>query len=88
VVGMITDLMLEARVDRLLVFDESGCLVGVISLADLVREADRERGISDRGVTRAEVGKVLATLSNVGRGPRFTQPNLPVGRIARSERAS
>lgn len=52
-------IMQEARVRRLPVVDESERLVGVISLADLACEAEREGG----AITKAEIGKILATLS-------------------------
>jgi CBS domain-containing protein len=52
-------IMQEARVRRLPVVDESERLIGVISLADLACEAERERG----AISKAEVGKILATLS-------------------------
>jgi CBS domain-containing protein len=52
-------IMQEARVRRLPIVNESEQLVGVISLADLAREAERERG----SISKAEIGKILATLS-------------------------
>lgn len=48
----------ETRVRRLPVVDESERLLGVIPLADLACEAERERG----SITRAEIGKILVTL--------------------------
>ena len=51
-------IMQEARVRRLPVVDESERLLGVISLADLAREAERERG----SISKAEIGKILASL--------------------------
>jgi CBS domain-containing protein len=52
-------IMQEARVRRLPVVDESERLLGVISLADLAREAEGEHG----AITEAEIDKILATLS-------------------------
>ena len=49
----------EARVRRLPVVDESERLLGVISLADLACEAERERG----SISKTEISKILATLS-------------------------
>lgn len=55
-------IMQEARVRRLPVVDESEQLIGVISLADLAREAARERVSGFPQITKAEVGFMLATL--------------------------
>jgi CBS domain-containing protein len=52
-------IMQEARVRLLPVVNESEQLIGVISLTDLAREAERERG----SISKAEIGKILATLS-------------------------
>jgi CBS domain-containing protein len=51
-------IMQEARVRRLPVVDESEQLVGVISLTDLAREAEQDRG----SISKGEIGKILATL--------------------------
>jgi CBS-domain-containing membrane protein len=56
-------IMQEARVRRLPVVNESEQVVGVISLADLAREAVREGGSEMTKITKAEIGKMLATLS-------------------------
>jgi signal-transduction protein with cAMP-binding, CBS, and nucleotidyltransferase domain len=55
-------IMQEARVRRLPVVNESEQLVGVISLTDLACEAEKERG----SISKAEIGKILATLSKPG----------------------
>lgn len=54
------ELMSSARVRRLPVIDGSGALVGVISLADLAREASRQQDLSDREISDAEVHETLA----------------------------
>lgn len=74
-------IMQEAGVRRLPVVDESKRLVGVISLTDLAREAGRESEAGNSGITKAEVGKVLATLSNPCRGSSSVYSNLPDRRI-------
>jgi CBS domain-containing protein len=54
------EVMREAKVHRLPVVDEDGRLIGVISLADLAREAARGAGSRRRAVSTAEVGETLA----------------------------
>jgi CBS domain-containing protein len=54
--------MREAKVHRLPVVDEDGRLIGVISLADLAREAARGAGSRRRAVSPAEVGETLASI--------------------------
>jgi CBS domain-containing protein len=56
------EVMREAKVHRLPVVDGVGRLVGVISLADLAREAARGAGSKRRAVTPAEVGVTLASI--------------------------
>ncbi len=55
-------IMREAQVRRLPVVDESEHVIGVISLADLAREARRERGFRWKEITDAEVGQTLAEI--------------------------
>jgi CBS domain-containing protein len=50
----------EAQVHRLPVVDDNDQLLGVISLADIAREAAREVGSMHTMVTTAEVGATLA----------------------------
>jgi CBS domain-containing protein len=45
---------------RLPVVDDAGALVGIITLADLAREAARERKTKVKDITEAEVGDTLA----------------------------
>ena len=54
--------MRSAQVRRLPVVDETGALLGMISLADLAREAARERHGPHRKVTETEVGDTLAAI--------------------------
>lgn len=54
--------MREARVHRLPVVDEADQLLGVISLADVAREARRELGTRRKDVTVAEIGETLAAI--------------------------
>lgn len=56
-------IMAEARVRRLPVVDESEQVVGLISLADLAREAAREHASKEPEITQAEIGQVLAIIS-------------------------
>ncbi len=55
-------IMREARIRRLPVLDGSGSLVGMISLADLAREAYRERMRERKDITETEVGNTLAAI--------------------------
>jgi CBS domain-containing protein len=60
--------MRGAQVHRLPVVDDASQLLGVISLADIAREAAREAGSRRREVTPAEIGETLAAI----RKPRET----------------
>ncbi|MDE2294232.1 MAG: CBS domain-containing protein [Gammaproteobacteria bacterium] len=55
-------LMREAQIRRLPVLDETGALVGMITLADIAREAARERMRTAQDVTANEVGDTLAAI--------------------------
>jgi CBS-domain-containing membrane protein len=54
--------MRNAQVHRLPVLDDAGQLLGVISLADIAREAAREIGSRRQEVTPAEIGETLAAI--------------------------
>jgi CBS-domain-containing membrane protein len=54
--------MRSAQVHRLAVLDDAGQLLGVISLADIAREAAREAGSRRQEVTAAEIGETLAAI--------------------------
>lgn len=81
-------IMQEARVRRLPVVDESKRLIGVLSLADLAREAGREFETRKPGITKAEIGRVLATLCDRRRSPSRVYSDLPDRRIPRFESAA
>ncbi len=57
--------MRERRVRRLAVVDKEGRLVGILSLSDIAREAERERAAKSRKrqVKDAEVAEILGALS-------------------------
>jgi CBS domain-containing protein len=55
--------MREARVRRLPVVDETGVLVGVISLADIAQMAERESRAERPEITPVEVGATFAEIS-------------------------
>lgn len=55
-------LMCEFRVRRLPVVNESGALIGLIALADLAREAQREQSLQSRRITSNDVGVTLASI--------------------------
>lgn len=54
--------MQRAQVHRLPVVDDAGQLLGVISLADIAREAAREAGSKRQEVTALEVGETVAAI--------------------------
>lgn len=54
--------MREARIRRLPVIDAQGALLGMISLADLAREAQRENTSPKQEITETEVGDTLAAI--------------------------
>ncbi len=54
--------MRDAHVRRLPVLDHDGRLIGMISLADLAREAERERVQPRKEVTETDIGKTLAAI--------------------------
>ena len=54
--------MRQMRVRRLPVINSQGELVGVLSLADLAREAVRQQGYPQRQLTDADVNDTLATI--------------------------
>jgi CBS domain-containing protein len=61
----------EARVRRLPVTDEHGSLIGIIALADLAREALRERSAASQEITESEVGDTLAGICQPYGGQRL-----------------
>ena len=60
--GHAETIMAGARVRRLPVVDDSGQLIGLVSLADLAREAAREHGSENPEITEAEIGQMLAMI--------------------------
>jgi len=54
--------MQSGRIRRLPVLDKNEVLVGMISLADLAREAAREQTRPQKEITETEVGDTLATI--------------------------
>lgn len=54
------EIMREAGIRRLPVVDESGRLLGVLSLADVAREAEREREALSARITAAQFGLAVS----------------------------
>jgi CBS domain-containing protein len=54
--------MRDARIRRLPVLDDQGSLIGMLSLADLAREAVREQTQTPRELTEVEVSDTLAAI--------------------------
>jgi len=63
-------IMRETAVRRLPVIDGSERVIGLLSLADLAREAVRERGAMNRQITVGEVGLVLGAVCEPNQGAR------------------
>ena len=62
-VGDVEELMRTQQVRRVPVIDTEGALVGIVSLADLAREASSGNGDPLRtGISGSEVGEVLAAI--------------------------
>jgi CBS domain-containing protein len=61
-VGEAEKIMRNARIRRLPVIDEQDALVGMISVADLVREATREQTDAVREISEAEVNETLSAI--------------------------
>lgn len=62
-VGEAERTMQSAQLHRLPVIDDSGQLLGVLSLADVAREAARESGARKQEVTAREIGETIAAIS-------------------------
>jgi CBS domain-containing protein len=60
-------LMAASGVRRLPVVDESGQILGLLSLADLAREAEREKNFKRKRITEAEVGGTMAAICRASR---------------------
>lgn len=58
----VEETMRTNRIRRLPVVGRQGALLGVISLADLAREAARERSKPSKEITETEVGDTLAAI--------------------------
>jgi CBS domain-containing protein len=62
--------MREAKIRRLPVVDAQGNLIGMISLADMAREAARELATGGEEITESQIGDVLAAICSPG-APRL-----------------
>jgi CBS domain-containing protein len=60
-------IMRRAQVRRLPVVDEGGSLVGIVSLADLSRQAASASSSRTRDVSNSEIGNTLAAIVEPGR---------------------
>jgi CBS domain-containing protein len=60
--GSVESKMRDAQIHRLPVVDSANQLLGVISIADIAREAAHEVGAQRRAVTTEEVGATLAEI--------------------------
>jgi CBS domain-containing protein len=66
--------MRQIQVHRLPVVDDADQLLGVVSLADIAREAAREVRSSRREVTPAEIGETLAAICRARELPASAAP--------------
>lgn len=64
--------MRENQIRRLPVVSPDGALLGMISLADLAREAARERNKQRKEITETEVGDTLAAICQSSAQPSLT----------------
>jgi len=55
--------MRRSQLHRLPVLDDAGQLIGVLSLADVAREATRDPGSKRQGVSAREIGETLCAIS-------------------------
>lgn len=62
--------MREAQIRRLPVVDTEGCVIGVLSLADLAREVEREHVSGSHDVTDRELGTTFEAITR----PRAAAP--------------
>jgi CBS domain-containing protein len=61
-VSTAAEIMRQAQVRRLPVIDAQGVLVGMVSLADLSREAARQEPLADKEITDQEITQTLAEI--------------------------
>lgn len=54
--------MAQAQIRRLPVLDEQGALVGIVSLSDVAREAEKETAEAQPEISEMEVGGTLAAI--------------------------
>jgi CBS domain-containing protein len=70
------ELMRKNQIRRLPVVDRGGKLMGILSLADIVREAQRERARGQKDVGPSEVTATLANICEPVSDPRLgARPN-------------
>jgi CBS domain-containing protein len=81
-------IMREARVRRLPVVDEADQLLGLISLADIAREAERQHWRKRREITEAEVGEVLTMICQPRAASRPVREEWNASRDPRIDRLS
>jgi CBS domain-containing protein len=66
-------IMREAGIRRLPVVDGSDCLLGVLSLADVAHEAEREREVLDAQLTADQFGSAVSSFRKPRRVGKRTQ---------------
>jgi CBS domain-containing protein len=71
-IGHAEQVMRDAQVRRIPVVDRTGCLKGILSQNDLVREAARERMVIGKHVTIEEVALTLAAIGRPRHGAQAT----------------
>jgi|SRR5690606_8888353 len=68
-------LMREQQIRRVPVTDSDGSLVGIVSLADLAREANMSDSQGKRSISESEIGDTLAAIVEpTNRGSRASPP--------------
>jgi len=58
----VEQILCDAKIRRLPVVDEQGALIGMITLVDLAREAEREQNFPKPDITGNEIGVTLASI--------------------------
>lgn len=70
----VEQMMRSERIRRVPVADDEGNVIGIVSLADLAREAERQQSSSTQEITETEVGDTLAAIVEPGGRQPGAQP--------------
>ena len=62
----VESVMRDQQIRRVPVVDERGSLIGIVSLADLAREAEKQNASASQDITETEIGDTLAAICEPG----------------------